>query len=162
MLAALARFVVRRRKAVLVAALVAMVVAGAVGGGVAKHLSGGGFDDPGAESSQARRTLEAAFGQRTPNLVLLVTSTDGSADSPQAAAAGVALTRELGAQAGVTQATSYWTLGSPPPLRSADGSQALVLATIGGSDDHVADVIKRVSPRFTRPAGTTGATAISV
>src|SRR3954452_9603518 len=91
MLAALARFVIRRRKAVLVAALMAMVVAGAVGGGVAKHLSGGGFDDPGAESSQARRTLEAAFGQRTPNLVLLVTSTDGSVDSPQAAAAGVAL-----------------------------------------------------------------------
>ncbi|HTJ75471.1 MAG TPA: MMPL family transporter [Acidimicrobiales bacterium] len=159
MLAALARFVVRRRKAVLVAALLAMVVAGAVGGGVAKHLSGGGFDDPGAESSQARRTLAAAFGQRSPNLVLLVTATAGSVDDPQAAAAGVALTKELAAQTGVTQATSYWTLGSPPPLRSADGRQALVLATIGGSDDHVADVIKQVSPRFTR---TGDGSAISV
>jgi RND superfamily putative drug exporter len=159
MLAALARFVVRRRKAVLVAALLAMVVAGAVGGGVAKHLSGGGFDDPGAESSQARRTLAAAFGQRSPNLVLLVTATAGSVDDPQAAAAGVALTKELAAQTGVTQATSYWTLDSAPPLRSADGRQALVLATIGGSDDHVADVIKQVSPRFTR---TGDGSAISV
>src|SRR4051794_5535270 len=104
MLAALARFVVRRRKAVLVAALLAMVVAGAVGGGVAKRLSGGGFDDPGAESSQARRTLSAAFGQRTPNLVLLVTAADGSVDNPQVAAAGAALTKELAAQPGITQA----------------------------------------------------------
>ena len=87
MLDTLARFVVRRRVAVLVVALLAMVVAGAVGGGVAKHLSGGGFDDPGAESSSARRTLQAAFGQRTPNLVLLVTSADGSVDSPAAVAA---------------------------------------------------------------------------
>jgi RND superfamily putative drug exporter len=166
MLETLARFVVRRRVAVLVVSLLAMVVAGVVGGGVAKHLSGGGFDDPGAESSQARRTLEAVFGQRTPNLVLLVTSTDGSVDSPAAAAAGVALTRELGAQAGVTQSTSYWTLGSPPPLRSNDGRQALVLATIGGSDDHVADVIKQLSPAFTRPASgggdTPGAIAVQV
>ena len=156
MLVALARFVVRRRVAVLVVALLAMLVAGGVGGGVAKHLSGGGFDDPGAESSQARRTLQAAFGQRTPNLVLLVTSADGSVDSPAAAAAGAALTRELGGATGVSQATSYWTLGSPPPLRSTDGRQALVLATIGGSDDHVAAVIKHLSPEFTRPAGADG------
>src|SRR5215212_2743650 len=124
MLASLGRFVVRRRKLVLVAALLAMVIAGAVGGGVAKHLSGGGFEDPAAESSQAKRVLEASFGSRNPNLVLLVTAKDGSVDSATAAAAGAALTRELGAEAGITQATSYWTLGSPPPLHSNDGRQA--------------------------------------
>ena len=154
MLERLARFVVRRRVAVLAAAVLAMVVAGVFGGGVASHLSGGGFDDPGAESSQARRALAGTFGTRTPNLVLLVTSADGSVDSPAVGAAGVALTDELRTTAGVTQATSYWTLGSPPPLRSTDGSQALVLATIAGSDDQVADRIKEISPRFTRLDGT--------
>jgi RND superfamily putative drug exporter len=153
MLASLGRFVVRRRKLVLVAALLAMVVAGAAGGGVAKHLSGGGFEDPAAESSQAKRVLEASFGTRNPNLVLLVTAKDGSVDSATAAAAGAALTRELGAEAGITQAVSYWTLGSPPPLRSNDGSQALVLATIGGDDDQVAEIIEDLSPRYTRPGG---------
>jgi len=154
MLAVLGRFVVRRRVAVLAAALLAMIVAGAVGGGVAKHLSGGGFDDPGAESTQAKRILARSFGTRNPNLVLLVTAADGSVDSPAAAAAGAALTRELAGEAGVSQAVSYWSLGSPPPLRSNDGRQALVLATIGGSDDQVAKRIKDLSPRYTRPDGT--------
>jgi len=153
MLASLGRFVVRRRVAVLVAALVAMVLAGAVGGGVAQRLSGGGFEDPRAESSQAKRVLGRLFGARTPNVVLLVTSAEGSVDSPAAAAAGAALTRELGAEAGVTQAVSYWSLGSPPPLRSNDGRQALVLATIGGDDDVVAERIKDISPRYTRTEG---------
>jgi putative drug exporter of the RND superfamily len=153
MLASLGRFVVRRRRLVLVAAALAMVIAGAAGGGVAKHLSGGGFEDPAAESSQAKRVLEASFGSRNPNLVLLVTAKDGSVDSATAAAAGAALTRELGAEAGITQAVSYWTLGSPPPLRSNDARQALVLATIGGDDDQVAEVIKDLSPRYTRPDG---------
>ena len=161
MLEALARFVVRRRVAVLVVSLLAMAVAGVVGGGVAAHLSGGGFNDPGAESSQAKRVLAGTFGAQDPNLVLLVTSADGSVDSPAAAAAGLALTRELAGQPGITTATSYWALGSPPPLRSTDGRQALVLATIGGSDDQVAARIKELSPAFTR-AGTGGPISVQV
>jgi putative drug exporter of the RND superfamily len=153
MLGSLGRFVVRRRVLVLVVSLLAMVVAGAAGGGVAKHLSGGGFEDPAAESAQAKQVLEASFGSRNPNVVLLVTAADGSVDSPAAAAAGAALTRELGAEAGITQAVSYWTLGSPPPLRSNDGRQALVLATIGGDENEVADVIEHLSPRYTRAGG---------
>ena len=50
MLAALARFVVRRRKSVLVATLVFVVFAGAFGGSVAESLTSGGFDDPNAEA----------------------------------------------------------------------------------------------------------------
>ena len=153
MLSSLGRFVVRRRRLVLVVSLLVMLGAGAAGGGVAKYLSGGGFEDPAAESAQAKRALESSFGTRNPNLVLLVTATDGSVDSATAAAAGAALTRELGAEAGITQAVSYWTLGSPPPLRSNDGSQALVLATIDGDDDQVAKVIEHLSPRYTRPGG---------
>ncbi len=153
MLGALGGFVVRRRVAVLVTALVAMLVAGAVGGGVAQHLTGGGFEDPGAESTQAREVLEEAFGARNPNLVLLVTSNDGSVDSPAAAAAGTALTAELGAEAGIAQSFSYWTLGSPPPLKSNDGRQALVLATIDGDEDEVMERIEDLSPRYTRTGG---------
>jgi putative drug exporter of the RND superfamily len=153
MLTALGRFVVRRRVAVLVASLLAMVLAGALGGGVAQHLSGGGFEDPRAESTEARQVLEREFGSRNPNVVLLVTSADGSVDSPAAAAAGAALTRELAAEAGITQAVSYWTLGSPPPLRSNDGDQALVLATIAGDEDEIAERIEVLSPRYTRADG---------
>src|SRR5687767_783573 len=160
MLGSLGRFVVRRRVAVLVAAVLAMVVAGALGGGVAAHLSGGGFEDPGAESSRAKRVLEQSFGTRNPNLVLLVTAADGSVDGPAAAAAGVALTKELASEPGIAQAVSYWTLGSPPPLRSNDSRQALVLATIDGDEDEVAEHIEVLSPRYTRPDGTTVTVAV--
>ncbi|MGH9264465.1 MAG: MMPL family transporter [Acidimicrobiales bacterium] len=154
MLSSLGRFVVRRRVAVLVVSVLAMIVAGALGGSVAQHLSGGGFEDPGAESTEARDVLEHAFGARNPNLVLLVTAADGSVDSPAAAAAGAALTAELGAEAGIAQSFSYWTLGSPPPLKSNDGRQALVLATIDGDEDEVMERVEVLSPKYTRTDGT--------
>ncbi|HEX2117846.1 MAG TPA: MMPL family transporter [Acidimicrobiales bacterium] len=153
MLSSLGRFVVRRRVAVLVVSVLAIIVAGALGGSVAQHLSGGGFEDPGAESTEARDVLEDAFGARNPNLVLLVTAANGSVDSPAAAAAGAALTAELGAEAGIAQTFSYWTLGSPPPLKSNDGRQALVLATIDGDEDEVMDRVEVLSPKYTRTGG---------
>jgi RND superfamily putative drug exporter len=49
---------------------------------------------------------------------------------------------------------SYWSLGNAPPLASKDHTQALVLGVITGSDDHVDDVIKTLSPEFTRDNAT--------
>jgi RND superfamily putative drug exporter len=150
MLTRLGRFAVRRRVAILVATVVALVAAGAIGGGVIEHLSSGGFDDPHAESSLADDLLETRFGTGNPNVVLLITARDGSVDDKAVAARGVALTRELEREADVEQAVSYWTLGSPPPLRSADGSQAMVLSRIEGTDDEVRDRVEELSPDYTR------------
>jgi RND superfamily putative drug exporter len=61
-----------------------------------------------------------------PNVVLLATAPGGDVDSPAAAAAGQALTDELAAEKGVTDVVSYWSEGKAPPLRSDDGSRALV------------------------------------
>ena len=44
------------------------------GGGVAGNLSGGGFDDPNAESSRAKELLASRFDTGDPNLVLVVFS----------------------------------------------------------------------------------------
>ena len=153
MLARLARFTVRRRKRVLLVSLVLFALAGAIGGGVADHLSSGGFEDPGAESTQAAAVIEDVFHGGQPNLVLLVTANDGNVDAPAVAAAGAALTAELAATEGIEQASSYWSLGSAPPLRSDDGRQALVLARIAGDEDAVGDRIEHLSPAFTRTTG---------
>ncbi|MGH9279105.1 MAG: MMPL family transporter, partial [Acidimicrobiales bacterium] len=150
MLARLAEVTVRRRKRVLLVSLVLFAIAGVAGGGVAGRLSSGGFDDPGAESTEAGRLVDEVFGAGEPNVVLLVTANAGSVDAPAAAAAGAALTAELGTTPGVEQASSYWSLGSVPPLRSNDGRQALVLARIAGDEDEVGDRIETVSPAFTR------------
>jgi RND superfamily putative drug exporter len=150
MLGRLGRFTVRRRRWVLAATLVGFLSAGALGGGVFDRLSGGGFSDPAAESSLGADRLQDLFGAGDANVVLLVTANDGSVDDAAVAAEGVRLTDELAAEVSIEQAFSYWSLGSAPPLRSGDGTQALVLARIGGDEDHVDEVIEELAPRYTR------------
>jgi RND superfamily putative drug exporter len=154
MLTRLGKLAVERRRWIVIIGLVGFIVAGALGGGVASLLSSGGFDDPNAESTRAADALEDRFGSGQANLILLVTAKSGSVDDDAAAAAGAALTKELAGEPGIAQAFSYWSLGSPPPLRSHDGSQALVLARIAGDDDQVDDRIDRIAPKFTRDDST--------
>ncbi|MFA9446583.1 MMPL family transporter [Egicoccus sp. AB-alg6-2] len=155
-------FVVRHRWQVLAVTLALLAVAGMVGGDVASRLSAGGFDDPQAESSRAADLLADRFKGGVPNLVVVVDATDlaaspavaanaeptaatgddrsgpgtmpGSAlvDHPEVAAAAQRLVTALAAEEGVAEVVSYWTLGNVPPLRSTDGTQALVLARIEG------------------------------
>src|SRR5215217_14528 len=134
MLERLARFLLRRRWAVLAATLVVVVAAGAFGGSAITRLNSGGFDDPDAESTRAAKVLADEFGTGDPNLVLLVTAKGGRVDDPAVAAAGEALTRRLAAEPDLAQVVSYWATGAPA-LKSTDGSQALVLGRITGDDE---------------------------
>jgi RND superfamily putative drug exporter len=152
----LARTIIRRRRLVLALVITWLATAAIVGGGVAKHLSTGGFQDPGAQSTKAGNLVRDQFHSGEPNLVLLVTAVGGqSVDSPAVVRAGTALTSRLANEAHVDQASSYWSLGSPPPLKSRDGRQALVLGHIAGSDDQVSKYVKSITPQFTAsdPAG---------
>src|SRR5947208_742079 len=115
----IARFVVANRRLVLLLSLGAFVVAAVVGGGVATKLQSGGFEDPHAASTRASAILHDRFGGGEPNLLFLVTAKGGNVDAPDVAAAGTALTARLAQEADVDTALSYWTVGSPPPLRSA-------------------------------------------
>ncbi len=150
MLTRIARLSTRRSWRVVVAAVLFVLVAGALGGGVAENLTSGGFEDPSTESARADEALADRFGTGIPNVILLVTARDGDVDSPAAAAAGVAVTDELAAEAGVTDVVSYWSEGNAPPLRSDDGERALVLARIEGDDDAVDARIEELGPAFQR------------
>ncbi|HEY7873818.1 MAG TPA: MMPL family transporter [Actinomycetota bacterium] len=150
MLTRLGRAAVEHRRLILIVSLVGFVLAGVFGGNVATKLSTAGFDDPNAESTLADDTLEAEFGSGQANLILLVTAKSGSVDDDAAAAAGQALTEELQAEPTIAQAFSYWSLGSPPPLKSGDGSQALVLARIAGDEDAVDERVEHIAPKYTR------------
>jgi putative drug exporter of the RND superfamily len=130
MLERLGRFTVRRRKAVLVASALFLVASGVFGGGVVDRLTSGGFEDPDSESVEARELLEDRFNAGDPNVVMLVTAKDGSVDDKAVVAAGLDLTGRLAQEENVEQVVSYWSLGSPPPLASGDGTQALVLGRI--------------------------------
>ncbi|MBV9041145.1 MAG: MMPL family transporter [Acidimicrobiia bacterium] len=145
----LGQFAVRRHRLVLVAGVIFLLVAGAVGGSVSKILSNGGFDNPHSEYSKASTILQTQFHAGEPNLVLLVTAKSGTVDTPAVAAEGLRLTQELAATQFVGQTASYWSLGSPPPLHSADAKGALVLARIAGNDDQVIKRVKDIAPKFT-------------
>ncbi|GAC1591869.1 MAG: MMPL family transporter [Acidimicrobiales bacterium] len=147
MITRLAQRLVHRRKAVLAGAVFVLLACFAYGGQVATKLNNGGFDDPKSESSIAAQALETQFHTGDANVVLLVTA-DVTVDSPAVAAAGRALTDELGRSPYVSGAVSYWSLGSPPPLRSRNAHQALVLGRISGNDDQVNLRVKDILTRF--------------
>ena len=142
----LGHFEFRRGRAILVVTGLFVVVAGVVGGGgVFAKLKGGGFEDPHAESTRARLYLDRRLGVGDPNLVLVVTSASGKVDAADTAAAGAALTVRVAAMANLANVVSYWTLGSPPALRSENGGRALLLARIvGQNDDAIAKRFKDV------------------
>jgi len=130
--------------------LIGVVLAGAFGGSVVQHLSNGGFTDPSSDSERADDVLAKTFRGGTPNLVLLVSARQGTVDEPAVAQAGEALTQQLAHERGIQAAFSYWTLGSPAPLRSKDSTEALVLARIAGNPDVVNDRVKELSPKYSR------------
>ncbi len=148
MLNRLARLTVRHRRGVLIAAVVVFALAGAFGGNTARHLSSGGFRDPNAESSFAEDALLRTFHTGTPNLLLVVTADNGSVDDPAVAAAGMAITEKLAAEPRLANVASYWSLGSPPPLRSKGGNRAVVVGRIDGTQNEIMDVVRELAPRY--------------
>jgi RND superfamily putative drug exporter len=133
----LGRFTVRRRRLVLSLTVLFVVLAGAFGSGAFGVLRTGGFEDPSAESTIAHDLLEERFGAGDPNLVLLVDADDGDVDSAATTAAALELSAQLTATEHVADVVSYWTAGTPPGLRSRDGTSALVIARILGDEEQV-------------------------
>ncbi|MDX1659755.1 MAG: MMPL family transporter [Nitriliruptorales bacterium] len=144
----IADLLVRRRWWVVAATLAFLAVAGVVGGGVADRLVSGGFEDPEAESTVAAEILSEEFDAGTPNLVAVVDA-GRSVDDPSGAEGGGALTAALAQEPDVAEVASYWTLGNAPPLRSTDGTKALVLARIRGTEDHVLARAGEIADEYT-------------
>jgi RND superfamily putative drug exporter len=145
----LSSFSIARRRLVLLLAVVFMGLAGALGGGVAKELSGGGFDDPKSPAEQAAGLLHEQFGSGAPTVALLLT-TKGNIDDPTVAAAGQRLAAKFAGEADVDQVVSYWSAGRPDTLRSRDSHRALILARIAGTDDHMVDRAAVLTPAYTK------------
>ncbi|MDJ0925437.1 MAG: MMPL family transporter [Acidimicrobiia bacterium] len=139
--------VVAHRRLIVVVGLIAVVAAAVFGGGVASRLTNGGLDDPKSESAIAERLLEEEFGAAEPNLIFLVDA--GDVDDPDVMSAGLELTAALAEEDGVTGVVSYWSLGGAAPLRSEDGTQALLLGRVP-VDDQLADRMEVLSEKYTK------------
>ena len=136
MLATIANLALTRTKTVLIGLALLVPALAVLGGGVADRLSTGGFDDPQSESSRAATILEDRFAAGPANYFLVVTARSGRVEAATNTSAGLALTRAVGAEPGVAEVTSFWTLNNVPvlanPLRSTDGTQAIVAASLSG------------------------------
>ncbi len=150
----LGQVLVRRRKLVVALFAIGFVVAGALGAGVADKLSNGGFEDPDADSTKAHELLQEHFHAGEPNVVLVVTANGGDVDDPAVAAVGLAVTERLAATGHMAEVLSYWSLGSPPPLRAGDSTSALVLGRVDGTEDEVHDQVEAIVEEFSYDDGT--------
>ena len=115
-----------------------------LGTGTFARLKSAGFQDPGAQSTKAENILKNTYGAGDANVVALATVTSGTVDDPAAAAAGKEVSDRLAAISGVTQVSSYWSLGEAPPLRSKDATKAIIVARVTGSDTQMTDTYKKL------------------
>src|SRR4051794_5792361 len=157
---AIGRFAVRRRRGVFVGAIVFVLLCAGLSGNVVNKLSAGGFDDPNGAAIKAADGLHKRFGLDTPKLVLLVSSSRPVADR-QVAAAGRALAARIARETDVSHVQSFWTVRGPAAaqLRSRDGKQALIVAQLAGSDNHIADRTRTLTKTY---GGQSGPLTVSV
>ncbi|MFI6676122.1 MMPL family transporter [Kribbella sp. NPDC050470] len=132
MLHRLGTFITFHARAVLLVTMLLSTGAAVLGIGAFGKLAGGGFDDPGSESSRAMTQLAANFDGRA-DLVFVVDARR-AVDDPGVTAAGTDLTRRIAAEPELTGVASYWTTRAPA-MKSADGTKALVVASTGGDLD---------------------------
>ena len=156
-----AKFVVRRRWWVLGATLLLLPLIAALAAGTPARLSVTKPTANGAESTRAAAAIAAAFPQAgQSDFVLVVTARRGTVDAEAVAREGTRLTEQLAASDGVTSASSYWTLGRVAQLRSRNSGQALVVASLTGTERERIETAGALSERFTvaTPALSTRAT----
>jgi len=164
----LALFVVRRRWWVIALALVALPLSALYGGGVHGKLSPGGFVDPGSESARTAAAVSKEFpASAQSDFVILVTAKHGTVNSPDVRSAGLALTERLRRTDGVVTSYSYWStpnLGTLSPLSSRDQRQALVFASLRGTDDSKITLAGELEPEFDADTNviSTGVTGVAV
>ncbi|WP_278264330.1 MMPL family transporter [Nocardia sp. AG03] len=144
-------FTERRSRWVLGVFAVLALVLGALSLTLFDRVDGGGYTDPGSESSRALTVLRDEFGQGSPNLVLLV-QTESSVDDPETVSAATALVANLHERGGVTDVVSYWTTHQPA-LRSVDGKQGLIVASVLGTEREIDDTVTDITNDLSRLEG---------
>jgi putative drug exporter of the RND superfamily len=145
----LAIFVVQRRWWVIGVAAIALPIMAIYGANVHDELAAGGFIDPNAESTVAEQTIMREFPLSSQSdFAIVLTAKTGSVDDPAVQATGKELTERLGKEDGVLTSSSYWTLSNLPQLRSRDSKQALIFATLRGSEDEKLHLSGALSPRY--------------
>jgi RND superfamily putative drug exporter len=147
---------------VVVVAVLFVLVAGVFGGSVASVLQGGGFNDPGAQSTAALNRLERAAGiDRSMNVIALFhTGRPVTSAATRAELARVVATLRRDPAVGQVL-TAYST--HDPAMVSRDGKETYILANLRNiGDARIKNATTRLTDSFKNdPAVTLGGGAIA-
>ena len=132
--------VVRRSKLILFGFVSLVVLSSFWGFQVFGNLQGGGYDNPNSDSALVTELLESEFGVDPAEVIVLV---DLPSDADEIDANGFpvnfALVQELSSELldieGVDSVFNYYTLGSPPNLKSEDGRLIYLLVDLDNNAD---------------------------
>ena len=141
--------VVRRSKLILFGFVSLVVISSFWGFQAFGALKGGGYDNPNSDSTLVTELLQSEFGVDPAEVLVLV---DLPSDADETNANGFPihfeLVQELSADLldieGVDSVLNYYTLGSPPNLKSEDGKLIYLLVDLDNSVDQtpvVAEIV---------------------
>ncbi|WP_416900645.1 MMPL family transporter [Micromonospora echinospora] len=128
------RMVVRMRWAVLAAGLALVVVGATWGAAVFGQLTGGGFDDPGSESSRALARINAELGPQGADVIVLFSDDVATVDQPAVQGPVTATLTRLREHPEVRQVTS-WYETQAPTLVSDDRRATYALVQLRATDE---------------------------
>jgi putative drug exporter of the RND superfamily len=149
MLQRLTRLAIAAPRRIIAVTILLFVAAAIFGLPVITRLSGGGFQDPTSESSQAAALLRDKFG-RTDQQMLIVVTTPAGAHSDQARRVGTDTVEQLKRSPWVLNVSSAWT--SPPQaaaeLVSKDGKSGMIVAGLKGGENDAQKYASRLTTQL--------------
>ena len=144
----LAHLVVRKRKLTLFTFILVVLVAGGIGSLSFSKLESGGYSDPKSDSAKAATYLTDTFHIKDPGVVLVL---DAGRDinDPQVIASATSLENLIIKEPGVSQTLSYWSAGSAPNLKSADGKAGFLFIYADKSDfGGISEIGSRIQAKY--------------
>jgi trehalose monomycolate/heme transporter len=150
MLAALGRFAVDHRRAILAVYLSIVPFAIWFGAPVIQMLEVGGFEDPQAESWKVRKRLVSTIGVGSPDVIVLYENPGGTVDDVEMLTGVLTAIEEAKKDPAVVHALSYYTTGAER-LVSTDRTSTFVVVTMKGDDQEKEDAFDRLRPLMRVP-----------
>ena len=126
MFAGLGRFIVRRKKSVLIVFIVGILAAGGIGSLSFSKLDSGGYSDLNSDSAKAYEYLTDKFKVQEPGAILVIDTGERTVNDPAVVAEAAALEAKVKTVSGVDRTLSYWTTGGAPSMKAADDKAAFL------------------------------------
>ncbi len=126
MFAGLGRFIVRRKKSVLIVFIIGILAAGGIGSLSFSKLDSGGYSDLNSDSAKAYEYLTDKFKVQEPAAILVIDTGQRSVNDPAVIAEAAALEAKVKKVSQVGSTLSYWSTGGAPSMKAADDKAAFL------------------------------------